>query len=247
MRIIICEDDSIYVSALQSSIKRWQSSNNRNGITVQTFSSAEDLYESPQYLLDTTIAFLDIHMPDGMNGYELARSIRKDNPLIIIVFITNSHEYILNGYDVNALRYIIKPFSDNQIHNVLNIAYGQYQTQHDQYFVIAEKKQHMVIPYKDISYLESQGHHLHIKLMPDTKHVLTRMRLQDAINDLKNELFIQTHRAFVVNVMYIRVLQRRQLLLADGSTIPIGTKYVNIVHQAFTKFYLGKEINQWGG
>ena len=148
------------------------------------------------------ILYLDINMPDGLSGYELAKKIRTVDQQIAIVFVTNNHDYAINGYQLNILRYIPKPFTDQQIYETLDIVFKQLQLLEGHKIVVTTKSQQLVIPYKEILYIEFQGHNLKIFTISRLNYIQFRSKVSETIKQLDTKLFIQTHRGFIVNVMY---------------------------------------------
>ena len=148
------------------------------------------------------ILYLDINMPDGLSGYELAKKIRTVDQQIAIVFVTNNHDYAINGYQLNILRYIPKPFTDQQIYETLDIVFKQLQLLEGHKIVVTTKGQQLVIPYREILYIESQGHNLKIFTISRLNYIQVRSKVSEMIKQLDTKLFIQTHRGFIVNVMY---------------------------------------------
>lgn len=106
-KIAVCDDsekDSDYVLSI---VKDWAHKDNLN-IQINTFSSAEAFLLHYEAENDYDILILDIEMKE-MNGVELAKRIHQGNKEIQIIFITGYTDYIADGYDVEALHYILKP------------------------------------------------------------------------------------------------------------------------------------------
>ena len=173
-----------------------------NDLELRTFHSAEDLLETLSHKVKCDILYLDINMPDGLSGYELAKKIRTVDQQIAIVFVTNNHDYAINGYQLNILRYIPKPFTDQQIYETLDIVFKQLQLLEGHKIVVTTKGQQLVIPYREILYIESQGHNLKIFTISRLNYIQVRSKVSEMIKQLDTKLFIQTHRGFIVNVMY---------------------------------------------
>lgn len=242
MRIVICEDEAVQSAALMDCIDRWHGLHSETSVSIDVFRSAEDMLEALPRGLHCDLIFLDIVMPDGLDGFALAEAIRKQNDQISLVFVTNSQSYALQGYAVSALRYITKPFADWQIFEVLDIVSRQLLLQQGRQLVLSTKDRQIVLPYREILYVESQAHRLVFHRASDGSCLSVRMRVTDALKALDGDLFIRTHRGSIINVMYIRTLQRCQLTLVDGTVIPIGHSYTESAHSAFTKYYIGRDV-----
>ena len=242
MKITICEDEQVYSTALSNCINRWQAQYPNITVCVDVFSSAEDVWDAfnRNHLCDLLI--IDIEMPDGLNGFQLAENIRKVNEQVTLTFVTNSQSYALKGYNVDALRYIKKPFYDWQIFEVLDIVARKISLQCGKQIILSLKDQQIVLSFQEIIYIESQEHYLKFYVTKSEKCITVRMRIMDVLKQLNSDLFIQTHRGFIVNVMFIRILPRKYLVLAEGTQIPISQGFQSSVHKSFKNYYLGKEM-----
>ena len=241
MKVIICEDETVYANALVNAILSWKKTSHIYDLELQTFHSAEDLLETLCHKVMCDILYLDINMPDGLSGYELAEKIRTVDKQTAIVFVTNNYDYAINGYQLNIFRYITKPFTDQQIYETLDIVFKQLQLLEGNKIVVTTKGQQLVIPYREILYIESQGHNLKIFTISRPDYIQVRSKVSEMMKQLDIKLFIQTHRGFIVNVMYMRVLHRKDLYLLDNTVIPITEKYLDNVRLSFSKYFLGKE------
>ena len=123
--IAICDDEEKQRTYMKSLVERW---------LHQTFHHAQirEYASSEQFLFEqadarTQILFLDIEM-EKMDGIALAREIRKHNRQMQIIFVTGYMEYIQEGYDVEALHYLLKPVSQEKTDSVLERAVERLKT-----------------------------------------------------------------------------------------------------------------------
>ena len=93
IQIILCEDERDFLAKITAEILDWKAMRGHQDVLVQSFASAEDLWEALERGLSCDLLFLDICMPDGLNGYELAQRIRETNQRMQIVFVSNSMEF----------------------------------------------------------------------------------------------------------------------------------------------------------
>ena len=120
MKFAICDDNSIDSNYVYELVKKW-SNENKYQVDIETFSSAESFLFHYVDNKDYDVLLLDIEMKK-MDGVSLAREIRKTNKNVQIIFITGYSEYIAEGYDVEALNYLMKPFKTEKLYEVLNKA-----------------------------------------------------------------------------------------------------------------------------
>lgn len=243
MRILICDDEKQYCDAIRASVGRWAAKQSPLVIHVDTYSSSEDMLESLRHKVVYDIAFLDIQFPGEMNGLQVARELRALNEQMVIVFISNYEKYAVDGYKVNALRFFYKPVTDSQIFECLDIAYRQWRLLIDTYLLVESKQQMCRIPYRSILYIESRAHYISIHSANEEKGgISVRRRLADIMDDLPSEMFVQCHRSFVVNLLFVQKISRKQIVLTDGTEIPISPRNRDDVLMRFKYFYQGDSL-----
>lgn len=239
MNIIICDDADMYLDRLRDTVMNWAARRNlRDAVLVRCFSSAEDLLETWQTGMSADVLFLDIQIPGEMSGMELAKIIREMDDHAIIVFVTNYAEYACEGYRVNALRYIQKPVSEEMIFECLDIAYHQWEFAQTQSIVIDTRKQTLVLPHRDILFIEAAAHYLCINRISQPP-VQVRSRISDMCKILPEEIFIRCHRGFVVNLSHVRSVTKTSIVLVGDRVIPIGEKYRESAFEKFRKYHQG--------
>lgn len=106
-KIAICDDAFTDLHYVQQCLHEW-ANHNHVPISVDSFSSAESFLFHYTDQKDYDIVLLDIEMKE-MNGIKLAKKIRQSNPTVQIIFISGYSDYICDGYDVEALHYLLKP------------------------------------------------------------------------------------------------------------------------------------------
>ena len=124
MRIVVCEDEPFYQTAIAEAIERWQSASGHTDVELSVFSSSEDVLEAIEHEAEIDLLFVDIQIPGEMSGIDLARRIREACLDMTIVFCTNYNEYVFDGYTVNALRYLKKPVSQEDINYCCSYVYN---------------------------------------------------------------------------------------------------------------------------
>lgn len=242
MNIIICDDDRSYQEAIADAVVRWSLDRNLSSTVItRCFSSTEDLWEAWKHGLIVDLAFLDIEIPGELSGLEVSRLIRQTDSQTSIVFITNYSEYACDGYSVNALRYLRKPTSDMQLFECLDIAYRQWDYAQAASIFMDVRKQKIILPYKQLLFFEAKAHYLSIHCTQQEPFKI-RCRLSDMLEKLPKRLFVQCHRGFVVNLLYVRNVSRTVLTLAGNKQIPVGSKYADSVFEKVKQYYQGMSI-----
>lgn len=117
VKIAICDDSPSDTQQLKTALLSYDPF-----FEIETFSSGEELVEKIESFPDSfDILFLDIYMPD-LNGIEVAQKIRESGKDIKIVFLTSSHDFYSQAYEVFAFNYIVKPFEIKRLFSVLDHA-----------------------------------------------------------------------------------------------------------------------------
>lgn len=236
--IAICEDEQYYLDAIIEAITTWITSNClEQHIKYTKFFSSEDLLERLENGMHVDLLFLDIQIPNEMNGIELARILRTINQQILIVFVTNYSNYVYEGYGVNALRFIRKPIFYQDIAECLNIAYRRHTSLRNEHFILETKEKHYVLHWTDIICLEARSHYVYFHLTLTTTSPRIRSKLGIVCSRLSSDLFVQCHRSCVVNLSHIRRISRDNIILSNNYTIPVSSKYYSHLLQQFKFFY----------
>ena len=193
------------------------------GICSNALEAMEILQQQPVDLM-----FLDINMPK-LSGISFARSL--EHPPMII-FTTAYPEYAVEGFELDAVDYLVKPISFDRFIKGVNKALEYWQMRNlknirtdiddDRNFItIKSDKKIYKIDIKDIQYIQSYGDY--IKIFTSEKMILTSETMKNILEVLK-EPFIRVHKSFLVNLECILYVEGNQIKIGDA-LIPIGLKY----------------------
>lgn len=164
--------------------------------------------------------FLDVKMPDLL-GTELARILQGQTQ---IVFITAYSEYAVQGFEVQALDYLLKPIEFERFLQTVNRVHAQLsqRTEGQGSIFIKEGYDWVRVQLNEIQYIQSDTNLLFI--YERNRRVITRMTLTEMLSLLPAERFIRVHKSYIVAIESIQKIERHQLVLAKV-TIPIGELY----------------------
>ena len=193
-----------------------------------------DAFKAMQYLLKENIdlIFLDIKMPD-ISGIDFYNSLNK-KPLVI--FTTAYSEHAVTSFEMDAVDYLLKPFSLARFLKGCSKAYELYN-----YRIAAETLDHIYIKtgyeqvkvmYDDILYLEATGNYVTFILKDQS--ILSRSTFAEAAQLLPADKFIRIHRSFVVAINKINKVERSQVTVGK-TIIPVGEAYSQNLTTAFKK------------
>ena len=172
-----------------------------------------------------------------MSGMDLATMICRTAPDTAIVFTTNFEEYVYQGYTCNALRYLKKPLRKEDIFECMSIIYKQYNLLCQDRSVLELPGERIVLRYAEILYIEAQSPNLDIHVQNHQSPLSIRCRLAKIDEQLPRPLFAFCHRSYIVNVSQIRRLKKSQLMLSDGTYLPVSEKHAAELYHCFEQYH----------
>ena len=242
MNIAYCEDEKIQLEYMEQLIKKW-ADEGKCAVTYFGYGSAKELlFEHPDSF-PFDLLLLDIDM-DGMDGMALAKEIRKWDKELPIIFLTNRSEYVFEGYEVGALRYLLKPLEEKKLFSLLDDIFAT-QGKEKRYLIETVDGETVKIPVDTIYSVEAKGHY--ICLHTSEGNYEYKKNLSEIAEELTKEQpgqkskFISTHRSFLVSLAAVERVQRTECILTDGSSVPVSRNAYKSVNEAFIRYYMKHE------
>ncbi len=230
LKIAICDDDNSQIEYLSGVVSAW-AGKNRHAIEIKTYSSAKAFLFDYSEEKDFDILLLDVEMP-GMSGVELAKTVRRENSTVQIIFITGYYEYFSDGFDVSALHYLIKPADESKLIPVLNRAAANL-TYRQRSVLLTSSDGAIKLSLADICYVESENVHVAVHTVNGVYR--SRITLAKFAEQL-DETFIKVHRSYIVGLKYIKKITRTDITMLHGDIIPISRGMYDEAHAALIKF-----------
>lgn len=213
-KIAICDDHAADADYIHALVSNWAKSVNAQ-IQVDTFCSAEAFLFHYAEQKDYDILLLDIEM-EQMDGVTMAKTIRRENESVQIVFITGYSDYISQGYEVSALHYLLKPVDKAKLFSVLDRA--ALKLQKNERCLNLELGGEMVrVPFYEIRYLQVRQNYVTIHAKRDFTVKKTLAEFESALDDR----FFRAGRSFLLNLACISRVTKADVFLLDGSVIPL--------------------------
>jgi two-component system LytT family response regulator len=199
---------------------------------LELVAECRSAFEAMEIINNRTIQliFIDINMPD-LNGLEFVKSLT-DKPYV--VFTTAYSEYAVEGFQVDAADYLLKPITyssflkaANKVKNLIDL------TANSQKESIRATASHLFVKsdYKlirieldDIRYIESQHEYIKIHLT-NSDPVMTQLSLKAIEEQLPSDRFMRVHRSFIVNLKKISVIERNRIVFDGKVYIPVSEQY----------------------
>lgn len=227
VNIVICENDKNDQEFVKAKVVKILDDLNIE-YEIKVYNSGDDLLEG--YDKYTDIILLDIQM-DGLDGMETARKIREFDDNVEIIFITSFVEYALEGYEVNAYRYLLKPVKDeNLMTSLINCLNDRNFVKRS--IVIKEGDTRIKISLKDIMYIEVQGNDITVHTLKDTYR--TKGTMSNFETEINSDMFVRCHKSYLVNLEYIKSIKRYTSILVNDEEVPLSrNKYKEIKDRFF--------------
>ena len=234
INIAIIDDEKVQLELLEKYVRNWASEKNIRVIT-EAFYSAESFDFSWSMDKKYNILLLDIQM-SGQNGIELAKKIRKEDNMANIIFITAIPDYIGEGYEVEAINYLIKPIKEEKLYECLDRALQRIPKEEKTILIDVDGEIRRIIQH-DILYVEAFSHSIDISTV-DGKYT-TRKNISAIEKELDENIFIRCHRSYIVGLRYIKRIGKNQLELDNGDLIPVSRRQYSQTNRAFIKYFRG--------
>jgi two-component system response regulator LytT len=191
-----------------------------------TCNNAAEAFKYLQLYGSIDLLFLDINMPK-QSGLDFYKTLK--NPPQVI-FTTAYPQYAVDGFEVNAIDYLLKPIAYERFLTAINkVLYKENSFNNDDDFIVLKenKSLHKVF-YKDIQYLEAFGDY--VKVHTEDKTITTNSTFSKLIESLPNN-FLRTHKSFSINLNRMNHLSGNQITV-DIHVVPIGQTYKQTVLKA---------------
>lgn len=236
MTIAVCEDYKEEAEWLCETIRQWAVEKNLLVDIVSFENASSFLFALEDNVYDAL--FLDIKMP-GEDGVALAKRLRGAGNNIPITFVTGEKEYIIEGYEVEAINYLIKPVAKNKVFECLDRIYDKVAYQ-EPYIILETEDTKVKLSYRDIYKVEVYAHDVVYTTKKGEYKV--HSSLKEVQEELKEDCFITCYRGVLVNLRYVDSIGKGSLVLADDKTgfrmeVLVSRRLYSKVNDAFIQYY----------
>ncbi|MDE7423845.1 MAG: LytTR family DNA-binding domain-containing protein [Lachnospiraceae bacterium] len=235
-RIAICDDESLFAEELKELISSYMM---EKGLVfeIDTYSSGEALVASGIEVVRYTVVFLDINM-EKIDGIMVAEKIREVSREVFIVFVTAYVNYSLEGYRLDAVRYLLKSNANFQstVRECMDAIMDKLN------YIVVKKEFDFKEGTKEVSlerllYIESNLHKLEFHVMEDDMKIYTMYETLNALEDrLAANEFIRIHQSYLVNIKYIKNVVRYKVVLTNGVELVIPKVRYTYVKEQFISY-----------
>lgn len=217
VNVCIVEDELSQAQLLRNYIDHYSSETGED-FHVTYLPDGIDLVD--EYKSQFDIILLDIQMKhlDGMAAAQKVRAIDQD---VIIIFITSTVQYAVQGYTVDALGYVLKPTSFIQLQQLFDKALARIRQKRDHVYVrVSVGDSQLKIDCDNIFYIESSRNNVILHCRDEEYVTLGPLKKFDEM--LEGHGFVKCHNAYLVNLSHVEGVRKEEVLLTSGQTLPIS-------------------------
>jgi len=231
LKMAICDDEPYHLNRTEDLIKGILDGRGIDIYVIDTYLLGKDLLRFDKYMEYDAI-FLDIDM-SGMNGPEIAKQIRENRQDIILVFIAASSDYAVEGYKMEAIRFLLKDVLEETMPECIEVIIRRLCLHtHKVCYHFTEGQKEM--PVDSIGFIESQKHKLLFNVM---EKQWVSYSLYDKLDNIEKGLsaygFLRIHKSYLVNMRFIKAIVHYRAYLKSGEILPIPRDKYRKVKQKY--------------
>mgnify|MGYP003291565108 CR=1 FL=1 len=216
MNIIICDDENIFCEQVKNAVEDFFG---KLDCTCYTYNDGSDVIEAYKKGLSMDALFLDIEM-NSLDGMSTAKMLRDSGCEAPIIFLTSHTEMAMDGYEVQAFRFLGKPIVKEKMDKTL-ISLKETHFEKKRLIIHCDGED-IVILTDDIIFIEAMNNSINIIL--EDKDYTIRKKLsdiQEELNEISDD-FYRIHRGYLVNLSHVKKHQSKEVLLSNGVSLPIS-------------------------
>lgn len=237
--VLIVEDDTTAANTLCSYLARFGEQHGI-GFTARVLTDAEQLLSGHH---EADVMFLDIGLP-GINGMDAAELIRQNNNEIPIIFVTDLVQFVIRGYTVGALDFMVKPVPYDDFALRMGRAIRIIERNTGSAITIASPNGLRIIRTRSIMYVEVLSHNLHWHIAGETNLIRQRgslSALTEQLARLGETSFCRISASHLINMGQIHLIRPDSVIMNDGTTITITRTYKQQALETINR-YIGGSI-----
>lgn len=230
LKIALCDDIAAEARGLSEFVKDWAEQNGHLAVT-ELFPSAESFLFAIEDR-DFDVLLLDIEM-GGMDGVTLAKKLREQKRKIAIIFVTTHREFYGEGYEVDALHYLIKPVQKDRLFSALSRAAEKLSVSEPPLILSCEGET-LRLEKSDLLFAEA---HLHYLSIHTEKAEYTVKESISALAERLGDGFFRCHRSYIVSLGAITRISRTSLTLCGGRELPLARGKYDEINRAYIRHF----------
>lgn len=237
LRAAIIEDNDRDAEYLLAHLRRYA---RENRLEIHTRRYESGILFLEQYRGEYDLVFMDIDMP-GMNGMDVARALRARDGHVLLIFVTALARFALNGYEVDAFDFIVKPLQYNFFSAKMSRAQKRLSSEKRLKMLIKSSEKTLSVFIDEILYVDIFNHMLSFHLEGET--VSTRGTIKDVMESLTGSSFALCNKSCVVNLRFVQSIDGDEAVLTNGERLSISRPRKTEFMQQIADYYGNKKIN----
>lgn len=217
IKIAVCDDEAMFRQDLERLLEAYFSVKTRNYI-IEYYSLGEELLKSDYAQYD--IFCLDVEISGGMNGIELAKRIRQKNLKAEIIFTTSHPEEAYCAFEVNTLRYLLKPIQQDMLYKTLDLVLRRRKERAAKLIKLNQGQRFFQLPFSDIIYFETLDRKL--KVHTTQKFYVVDNKINEVEKQLEEKHFFRIHKSYLINMGYVKEHDQTTITMQNGDVTYIS-------------------------
>lgn len=220
----ILDDDRVFVNLLRGLLEQWFGRENQEFV-IDGFVRAEE-FESAETIYD--LVFMDIVLPEN-NGIDLVERLQQTGRIKDVIYVSAHDRNVFQVFGSRPIAYIRKAFLETDLERAMRL-YEEH-IRKSKVYIMEGKKVHCFYP-DEIMYLQSNKHYIEF-YMGDGGRFLIRGKMDDMERALKGYGYIRIHASYLVNVKYIKCVEKNHVQLNNFHCCRVSMKYKKEVYKRF--------------
>lgn len=229
IRVAIVEDEASYMKQFQEYLAQYAKESGEE-FDIVTFTDGDEIAGGYKSVYDIILMDVQMRFMDGMSA---AEEIRKVDPEVVIIFITNMSQYAIRGYAVDALDYVLKPVSYFAFSQRLDRAIARMKKRVDRFIVVPVKGGTQKINVSRIYYVESQGHNLIFHT--SEVNLVSSGTMKETEGELKDVHFCIASKGILVNLEHVDGI-RDGCAVVNGELLTISRSRKNSFMESLANY-----------
>lgn len=209
IRIALVEDDAACRQMLMDYLARYEEEC-AEVFRISQFTDGTEIVNDYKANYDIILLDIDMRFMDGMTA---AERIRKQDMEVVIIFVTNMPQYVMQGYTVGAMDYVLKPITYYAFSQRIDRAIQRMKRRRKRYIAVTNQSGMIKLDVSQITYIEVRDHELVYHTKKDT--ISTKGTLSDAHQMLNDRTFFRCNKSFLINLEYVEAVRNYDVQIGD--------------------------------
>lgn len=235
MYIAICEDTPQDLDFLKAAVKDIVRNQDLR-FQIMTFTDGDAFLRYMEDHGAPAISFLDIYL-GSVNGLDIGKKIRQESERAAIVLSTKSSEHMAQGWDIGAVHYLVKPYSEEKVVQAMQRALLTV-SKPERYLIFSVNRRKKKLLFSQIIYIESRNKYCHIFTESEEYKVLAK--LSDLEKQLDDSRFLRCHQSYIVNMDWVEKAGKHEFMLKNGASVPVRRRERGVVMTEYEEYVFKK-------